>query len=181
MTTAIDRDFWRSRVVDTLRHLADLEHDYYEKAKSRADREEVFLEAFRLLTPLANEVLTDMNEWLLEAKGTVATNHPARDETGGVNGSWTLTWDRLERGVNVYTGEPLAPVTIDAVYPHNWSHGHIARLHAGLPAEVTAWPMQVRTPEDAARQEPILRAIAESEIHERVYQANGDWRLVKEA
>jgi hypothetical protein len=41
--------------------------------------------------------------------------------------------------------------------------------------------MQVRTPEDAVRQEPILRAIVESEVHERVYQTDGDWRLVKEA
>jgi len=181
MAMATDREFWRSRVDDTMRHLADLEHDYYEEAKSRAERDQVFLEAFALLTPLATEVLGDLNEWLLDGKGTVATHEPVPDDSGGINGSWTLTWERLEEGINVHTGEPLQPITIDAVYPGHWTHGHLARLHAGLPAEVTAWPMQVRTPEDAARQEPILRAIAESEIHERVYQTNGDWRLVKEA
>jgi hypothetical protein len=58
----------------------------------------------------------------------------------------------LESAINVHTGEPLQPVTIDAVYPLHWTHGHIARLHAGLPGEVTAWPMQVRTARDAARQ-----------------------------
>ncbi len=180
MAAASDREFWRSRVEDTVRHLADLEHDYYEGAKSRRERERVFLDAFRLLTPLAVEVLEDMNQWLLNGVGTVEAHEPVRDGSGGINGSWTLTWERLERGVNVHTGEPLQPITIDAVYPRHWTHGHLARLHAGLPAEVTAWPMQVVSPEDAARQEPILRAIAESELHERIYQANGDWRLVRE-
>jgi hypothetical protein len=181
MVVATDKEFWRSRVEDTMRHLADLEHDYYEEAKSREAREEVFLEAFRLLTPLAIEVLDDMNEWLLHGRGTVEIEEPVRDPDGGINGKWTLTWARLEAGINVHTGEPLQPVTIDAVYPSHWTHGHIARLHAGLPGEVTAWPMQVRTPEDAVRQEPVLRAIVESEVHERVYQTDGDWRLVKEA
>ncbi|MCL1595380.1 MAG: hypothetical protein M3132_13605 [Actinomycetia bacterium] len=181
MVISTDREFWRSRVEDTMRHLADLEHDYYEEAKRREAREAVFLEAFSLLTPLATEVLEDMNEWLLGGAGTVATHLPIRDDSGGINGKWTLTWDRLEQGINVHTREPLQPVTIDAVYPLEWTHGHLARLHAGLPGEVTAWPMQVRTALDAARQEPILRAIVESEIHERVYQTDGDWRLVKEA
>ncbi len=181
MAISTDREFWRSRVEDTMRHLADLEHDYYEEAESREAREAVFLEAFRLLTPLATEVLEDMNEWLLGGVGTVAAHVPVRDDSGGINGKWTLTWNRLEHGINIHTGESLQPVTIDAVYPLEWSHGHIARLHAGLPGEVTAWPMQVRTARDAARQEPILRSIVESEIHERVYQTNGDWRLVKEA
>ena len=178
MPAATDREFWRSRVEDTMRHLADLEHDYYEEAESREDREEIFLEAFRLLTPLAVEVLDDANEWFLHGAGRVETNAPVRDDDGGINGSWTLTWDRLEAATNVHSNEPLLPVTIDAVYPSHWTHGHLARMHAGLPSEVTAWPMQVTSAEDVARQEPILRAIVESEIHERVYQTDGDWRLV---
>jgi hypothetical protein len=178
MTTG--REFWKSRVEDMSRHLADLEHDYYDEAKSRPERDVVFRNAFDLLTPMAVAVLEDMNEWLVSGAGTVETNEPVPDDAGGINGSWTLTWPRLERGVNVHNGEPLQPVTIDAVYPGHWTHGHLARLHSGLPAEVTAWPMQVRTEADALRQEPILRAIAEAEIHERVYQLNGDWRLVSE-
>lgn len=172
------RELWRSRVEDMMRHLADLEHDYYEGAKTRAERDEVFRTAFRLLTPVAVAVLEDMNEWLLGRAGRVDNHEPEADGDGGLNGRWTLSWPRLERGLSVYTGEPLRPVTIDAVYPGHWTHGHLARLHTGLPAEVTAWPMQVRTEADAARQEPILRAIAEAELHERVYQLDGDWRLV---
>jgi hypothetical protein len=176
MTTI--REFWQLRIEDMKRHLSDLEHDSYDEAKDRASRDDVFRRAFGLLTPLAVQVLEDMNEWLVNDMGTVSVNEPVPDGDGGINGSWTLTWPKLEAAVNVHNDEPLRPVTIDAVYPGHWTHGHLARLHAGLPAEVTAWPMQVGTEEDASRQEPILRAIAEAELHERVYQANGDWRMV---
>lgn len=181
MAPTTDREFWKARVEDMKRHLADLEHDSYDGAKSRAERDQVFLRGFELLSPVAVAVLDDMNEWLLEGRGTVAIHEPVSDGAGGLNGSWTLSWPRLNEAINVHNGEPLPPVTIDAVYPGHWTHGHLARLHAGLPAEVTAWPMQVLDEEDAVRQEPILRAIAEAEIHERVYQAHGDWEMVRKA
>lgn len=172
------RAIWRDRVEDMKRHLSDLQHDYYDEAKDRASRDDVFLRAFDLLTPVAVQVLEDLNDWLVNSMGTVSVNRPVRDPDGGINGSWSLTWPKLEAATNVHNGEPLQPVTIDAVYPIHWTHGHIARLHEGLPAEVTAWPMQVLNEDDAARQEPILRAIAEAELHERLYQAHGDWRMV---
>lgn len=174
----IIRDFWQLRIEDMKRHLSDLEHNSYDEAQDRSERDEVFRTAFALLSPLAVVVLEDMNDWLVNGMGKVGVNEPVSDGAGGINGSWTLTWPKLEAGKNVHNGEPLQPVTIDAVYPGHWTHGHLARLHEGLPAEVTAWPMQVLTEEDAARQEPILRAIAEAELHERLYQANGDWRMV---
>ena len=176
MTT---QDFWEARVEDMTRHLADLEHDYYDGAHARSDREVVFHDAFELLTPLAAKVLGDMNRWFCDGHATAATNPPGDDGAGGLLGSWTLSWPRLEQATNVHNGEPLPPVTISAVYPIHWTHGHLARLHAGLPAEVTAWPMQVKTAEDAARQEPVLRLIAEAELHERIYQAGGNWQLCK--
>lgn len=176
MTTI--KEFWRLRTEDMKRHLSDLEHNSYDEAESREEREEVFKKAFDLLTPLAVEVLEDMNEWLVNDMGTVVVNTPVHDEADGINGSWVLTWPKLVSAINVHTGEHLQPVTIDAVYPRHWTHGHLARMQAGLPSEVTAWPMQVLTEEDAVRQEPILRAIAEAELHERLYQANGDWQLV---
>lgn len=177
MTAVTDREFWRSRVQDMKRHLADLEHDYYEEAKPRSERDEVFRRAFDLLTPVAERVLGDMNDWLLDGHGTVATQPVHHDGDNGLEGSWTLSWPRLEQAKSVYTDAGLPPVTIAAVYPGHWTHGHLARIHTGLPAEVTAWPMQVRTEEDAERQEPVLRMIAEAELHERIYQTNGDWRL----
>lgn len=172
------REMWKLRIEDMKRHLSDLEHKSYDRAKDRSDRNAVFVNAFGLLTPWAVQVLGDMNVWLVNDMGTVSVNEPVPDGDGGINGSWTLTWPKLEAAMNVHNGKPLEPVSIDAVYPSHWTHGHIARLHEGLPAEVTAWPMQVLTEEDAARQEPILRAIAEAELHERLYQANGDWQMV---
>ena len=172
------RDMWKARIEDMKRHLSDLQHNSYDEAQERSERDIVFVRAFELLTPWAQQVLEDMNDWLVNGMGTVSVNEPVSDGEGGINGSWTLTWPKLEASTNVHNGEPLRPVTIDAVYPGHWTHGHIARLHEGLPAEVTAWPMQVLNEEDAARQEPILRAIAEAELHERLYQANGDWQMV---
>lgn len=176
--SGIDRHFWRSRVEDMRRHLADLRHDWYEGAESHEARQEVFLRAFDLVTPVAEVVLGDMNDWLLEGRGRVHTQRPEDDGSGGLSGGWTLTWPRLERATNVHTRHPLRPVTIAAIYPRGWTHGHLARLHTGLPAEVTAWPLQVLDEADAWRQEPVLRILAEAELHERVYQAGGDWRLV---
>ncbi len=38
------------------------------------------------------------------------------------------------------------------------------------------WPCQVIDDADAERQEPILRAIVESELHQRIFQ--GTWRVI---
>jgi hypothetical protein len=41
-----------------------------------------------------------------------------------------------------------------------------------------AFPLQVVSAEDAARQEPILRLLAEAELHERTYQSDLNWRIL---
>ena len=38
--------------------------------------------------------------------------------------------------------------------------------------------MQILTPEDARRQAPIVAVIVEAELHQRVFEAGGNWRLV---
>lgn len=172
-----DTTLWMSRVQDTLRHLEDLQHDTYEGAASRTDREVIFRRAFDLVTPVAVRVLSDINEWLLGGEGTIQTKPPHDDSAGGLKGEWQITWPRLESAINKYTGRGLDPVRLIAVFPAGWTHGHFERPHAGFPADVTAWPMQITTEEDAERQEPVLRVIAETELHERIYQASGDWQL----
>ncbi len=175
------RNLWRTRVQDTVRHLVDLEHDYYEGAESRADRETVFRNAFELVTPVARRVLQDMNEWLLGDAGTVETFPPEDDGASGLEGRWTLYWPALATAKRKHGTGPLEPVRLIAVFPAGWTHGHFERPHPGMPAAVTAWPFQIVTAEDAERQEPVLRVIAEAELHERVYQAGGDWDLCNPA
>jgi hypothetical protein len=38
--------------------------------------------------------------------------------------------------------------------------------------------MQILTAEDARRQAPVVLAIVEAEMHQRVFEAGGEWRLV---
>jgi hypothetical protein len=38
------------------------------------------------------------------------------------------------------------------------------------------WPCQVTDEQDAERQEPIVRAIVECELHERIFQ--GTWQVI---
>ena len=169
-------NIWRRRVEDFVRHLIDLEHDNYEGARSRTDREKVFRTGFELVTPVALRVLEDMNAWLLASAGTVKTIPIGDDGADGLEGRWTLEWPALATAHRKHGTGPLEPVRLVAVFPAGWTHGHFERPHPGLPADVTAWPFQITNQEDAERQEPVLRIFAEAELHERVYQA-GDWNL----
>ena len=40
------------------------------------------------------------------------------------------------------------------------------------------WPLQIISAEDARRQAPVVLAIAEAELHQRIFDAGGNWRLV---
>jgi hypothetical protein len=76
------------------------------------------------------------------------------------------------------TGKALHPVTISAVFPAGFTHPHLV---AGGPvnpraASLTAWPMQITSPEDAEHHRPLLWAIATAEVHDRIYQSS--WRVV---
>jgi hypothetical protein len=64
-----------------------------------------------------------------------------------------------------------------AVLPIDFLHGHLMAPMPGLPQRVVAWPLQVTGLGDAERQEPVLRILAEAILHERIYQAGGNWRL----
>jgi hypothetical protein len=61
-------------------------------------------------------------------------------------------------------------VQVIAVFGRGNTHPHLRGAAAGM------WPCQVTNPADAERQEPILRAIVECELHERIFQ--GSWRVI---
>ena len=169
---------WRGRVEDFARHVADLRQRGYEGALERAEKEAVFLRAFEITTPLALTVLDDLSDWYLAGTGTTKTNPPVRDNNGGLVGSWAVTWPLLERDSNRITDGPLPPVTLSTVFPLDWTHPHLALMSGGGP--VFAWPFQVTSAEDAARQEPVLRVMAEGEVHDRIYYARSNWAVLPE-
>lgn len=159
------------------RHLEDLRENAYEGA-SGADRQARYVAAFELLTPVAFDVLQEVNAALLRGNGDVSLKAPAPDDNGGFIGSWLLTWPELVQSSSRLTGKALQPVTISAVFPPGFTHPHLV---AGGPvdpraASLNAWPMQVTSPEDAERYRPVLWAIATAEVHDRIYQST--WRVM---
>ncbi len=172
---------WIHRVEDMARHLRDLRSRGYEGALDRKDKEAVFQRAFRLTTPIAVRVLEEVNAGYLEGAGRVTTNSPTSDGNDGLIGSWTLSWPLLEADIDRLTGSPLPPVRLAAVFPIEWTHGHLALLNIPLPNSVAfAWPFQVSDVADAERQELILWSMAEAELHERVFRAQSNWRVLPE-
>jgi hypothetical protein len=159
------------------RHLEDLRGNAYEGA-SGADRHAVYVAAFELLTPVAGDVLQQVNASLLHQTGEVSVRTPDPDGAGGFIGSWLLTWPELSQASSRLTGKALQAVTISAVFPPGFTHPHLV---AGGPvdpraASLAAWPMQVASPEDAEQHRPVLWAIATAEVHDRIYQSS--WRVI---
>jgi hypothetical protein len=176
---------WKARMIDYARHVADLRTRSYEGAVSRDERERMFCRAFDFVTPVADRVLSDLNELFLSSSGRMRTINPARTEEGGLIGSWELTWPSLEQAKNRFDETSLKPLAIHAIFPlvatgrMQWTHPHFALLRSGCREGLgAAWPMQVTSLEDAWRQEPILRVLAEAELHERTFLANSNWRLL---
>ena len=169
----------RVRTLDTARHLVDLRTATYEGAAERSAREAVFRRAFELTTPVALRVLEDIKSGLLNGDAAITIQRPNSDKKGGLSGAWRISWPILERSVDRFTSKPMPPVTIAAIYPADFSHGHLAVMNAAdLTEPLLAWPFQVTTEEDAQRQEPILWAIAEGEVHERIFRADVNWRVL---
>ena len=76
------------------------------------------------------------------------------------------------------TGKALQPVTISALFPAGFTHPHLVGDGPVSPRapSLTAWPMQVTSPEDAELQRPVLWAIATAEVHDRIYQSS--WQVI---
>ena len=160
------------------RHLKDLQEDMYEGA-SGAERKARYVNAFELLTPVALDVLQEVNASLLRGTGDVSVQATQADGHGGMIGSWQLTWPELAEASNRMDGKPLRPVTISAIFPFGFTHPHLVAGGAVDPqvASIVAWPMQVASAEDAEHQRPILWAIATAELHDRIYQSS--WRILR--
>jgi len=189
MTSA--KSTFGARREDWRRHVADLRTRTYEGAEERPAREEIFREAFALVTPVAVRVLEALDAAYLGGRGTIDTSPPrhvaasagltgaGRQPVAGLVGSWSLTWPQLEQARSRLTGLPMPPVEIFAMFPDDFTHPHLALFDLGPPRRwIACWPLQVRSPDEAERQEPILAAIAEGEMHERTFEGDLNWRLL---
>jgi hypothetical protein len=158
------------RVEDITRHLDDLRTRSYEGVSDRAGRNRVFARAVELLGPVVTAVLDEVNDGFLDGEGSVVPSPVADDGEGGLEASWSLSWPAQQAAANKRAPGGVGPVTVRAWFKNGFNHGHLAGTLAGY------WPLQVTSDADAARQEPIVRAIAEVELHERIYEAG--WQVV---
>lgn len=150
------------RDEDLMRHLADLVARSYEGATSWPDRLTVFQRAVELLDPVVRGVLAEADAIFLETTGEV-TRRGVEHSDGSVGEHWELSWPRQREAVS-RDGGPVPPVQVIAWFRRSFNHAHLRGSTAG------DWPLQVTSTDDATRQLPIVRAIVEAELHQRIYE-----------
>lgn len=159
------------RARDYQRHLMDLRTDSYHGAHHRSDREQVFNQAVHLLDPVVDDVLERFNEVMLDGAGTIQGPIDGSGENREVRRQ--LSWPQQQAAKHrLEPGKTVRPITIRAHFYDGWTHGHLAGSDAG------DWPFQVTTEADARRQWIILWAIAEVELHHRIFESYHPWEVV---
>jgi hypothetical protein len=148
--------------AELLRHFADLRDGTHGGARSRRDKERLFIAAVALLDPHARQPLHEINTQLLLGTGEV-TATGVRHRSDGVDAVWTLSWPE-QRGTGI------DPIMIRAFYSAGAHHPH---LHGGT---VGDWPLNVFCEHQAAAELPTLRGIASADIHNLVFQR--DYRII---
>lgn len=159
------------REEDVGRHLADLVSRSYEGAESWPDRLAVFDRAVELLGPLVERILDETDTAFLDGTGDIARRTVEHDD-GSVVVRWELSWPSQREATGRDDG-PVAPIQVIAWFRRTFNHAHVRGSIAG------DWPLQVTSEVDAARQEPIVRAIVEAELHQRIF--DGRWWVLPSA
>src|SRR5467141_1453391 len=150
-------------ITNLIRHFEDLRDGTHGGSASRKDKEAHFEKAVQLLSPVARQVLTEVNRNLLLNTGQLTETGQCRTADGGLNASWVLSWpEQRETGIE--------PIMLPAYFGGGFHPPHLrgTTFHD--------WPLNVFSDEDAAEQLSVLRAIASSDLHNLVYRA--DYRIV---
>src|ERR1700730_8853230 len=150
-------------VTSLIRHFADLRDGTHGGSTSRKEKEAHFEKAVQLLAPVARQVLNEMNTSLLLGTGKLTETGLSRIADGGLTTSWALSWPEQQAA-------GIEPIVLQAYFGGSFHHPHLRGT------TVHDWPLNVFSYEDAAAQLSILRAIASSDLHNLVYQA--DYRIV---
>jgi hypothetical protein len=152
-----------ANVTSLIRHFSDLRDGVHGGSVSRHDKEARFEQEVELLSPIARQALSEVNAYLLLDSGTLNETGLQRSGDGGTSASWELSWpEQREAGV--------PPVMLHAYFGTGFHHPHLRG------ATVGDWPLNMFSVQDATDQFPILRAIATSDLHNLVFQA--DYRII---
>jgi len=146
------------------RHLQDLRARTYEGAGPRPERVALFRRAVELLDPVVRSVLDETNRTFLQSTGA-AHHHPVEEKpSGDAEARWELSWPAQREAQNVRGGKSVGPIQVVAWFAAAFTHPHLSGSEAGN------WPLQVTSENDAQRQDPIVRAIVEAELHQRIFR-----------
>ena len=150
------------RGLDLERHLDDLRTRSHAGHSDPAEQLALFAQEVDRLDPFVRQALGELDAAWLDGTGEVARTDSVDDPEAHHVTTWLLSWpDQRSAGVE--------PVQIAARFA--------GRVHPHLGAtRARDWPLDVYDDADAARQLPLLRLLAESELHQRVFDA--DWRVV---
>ena len=186
----ISIETYKDRLEDWRRHLTDLRDLTYEGQVERDEREATFRQAVELLSPVVHDVLEEFNSVMLAGTGSIEWRPVQSDGSDGLVSMWLLWWSE-QRAAKRRTGGVLAkeeeptqppvlkdtspegidPIIVRAFMPKQgvvgWLHGHIS---GGYTSPNSMWPLNVTSPEDAARQTVVLWMIAEGEFHRCTYE-----------
>ena len=150
-------------ITSLIRHFADLRDGTHGGSASRKDKEVHFEKAMQLLAPVARQVLAEVNTSLLLDTGQLTETGLRRTGDEGLIASWVLSWPEQQAA-------GIEPIVLQAYFGGSFHHPHLRGT------AVHDWPPNVFSYEDAAAQLSILRAIASSDLHNLVFQA--DYRIV---
>ena len=148
-----------------LRHFADLRDGTHGGARSRRDKEALFVAAVPLLDPHARQALEEINTYLLLGTGEVTATGVRDSADGGTEAVWALSWPEQQAA-------GIKPIVLRAYFGAGFAHPH---LQSGT---VGDWPLNVFDEQQAARELPTLRAMAATDIHNLVFQVGGDVRII---
>ena len=150
-------------ITSLIRHFEDLRDGTHGGSANRKGKEAHFERAVQLLSPIARQVLIEMNASLLLNTGQLTETGLRRTADGGLNASWTLSWpEQRVAGIE--------PIVLQAYFGGGFHHPQLRGT------TVRDWPLNVFSEEDATAQLSVLRAIASSDLHNLVYRA--DYRIV---
>jgi hypothetical protein len=147
------------------RHFADLRDGTHGGVSSRPDKERLYAAAVALLDPYARRALDEINTGLMLGTGEVIATGVRRSDAGGLEAVWALSWPEQQAA-------GIEPVLVRAYFGLGFLHPHLQS------ATVGDWPLNVFDDEQAAAELPTLRAMAAADIHNRVLQLGGDYRII---
>lgn len=151
------------RTTDLRCHLDDLRTRTHAGRQSWEDKAALFAEEVERLDPVVRQAMAELSETWLDAAGEIQRVDTEADPEGHLVTRWSLSWpDQREAGIE--------PVQVAARFAPGRLHPHLGATRA------RDWPLTVLDDEDAQRQLPLLRLLLESELHQRIFDA--DWRVI---